>query len=70
MKSVKAFLLISFFLFASFSVFAQEGDVKVLDEVIARVNTEVILRSAFDRQLEDPLHEKKYGKIYWRRTNV
>ena len=59
MKSVKAFLVISFFLFATLSVFAQEGDVKVLDEVIARVNTEVILRSAFDRQLEDFITEMR-----------
>lgn len=59
MKSVKSFLLISFFLFASASIFAQEGDVKVLDEVIARVNTEVILRSAFDRQLEDFIAEMR-----------
>ena len=59
MKSVKAFLLVSFFIFASASIFAQEGDVKVLDEVIARVNTEVILRSAFDRQLEDFIAEMR-----------
>ena len=59
MKSVKSFFLVSFLLFASMSVFAQEGDVKVLDEVIARVNTEVILRSAFDRQLEDFIAEMR-----------
>jgi peptidyl-prolyl cis-trans isomerase SurA len=59
MKSVKAFLLVSFFLVVSCSAFAQEGDVKVLDEVIARVNTEVILRSAFDRQLEDFIAEMR-----------
>ena len=59
MKLVKSFFLMSFFLFASISVFAQEGDVKVLDEVIARVNTEVILRSAFDRQLEDFIAEMR-----------
>ena len=59
MKLVKSFLLVSFFLFGSISIFAQEGDVKVLDEVIARVNTEVILRSAFDRQLEDFIAEMR-----------
>jgi len=44
------------------AVFAQEGEAKLVDEVIARVNAGVIMRSAFESAQRDVLEElKKQG---------
>lgn len=52
MKLLQALLFLTLALILTNSVRAQEGDLQELDSVIARVNTEVILRSAYDRELK------------------
>jgi parvulin-like peptidyl-prolyl isomerase len=49
-------------IFGANAVFAQESDVKPIDEVIARVNAGVIMRSSYDSALLEVLDElKKQG---------
>ena len=63
MKSMKTLIYLAIFLLLPAAVWAQENDLTPLDEVIARVNTEVILRSAFERELKLIIEElKQRGK--------
>lgn len=63
MKSIKTLIYLAIFLLLPSAVWAQESDLTPLDEVIARVNTEVILRSAFERELKSYIEElKQRGK--------
>ncbi|MFN7927610.1 MAG: peptidyl-prolyl cis-trans isomerase [Blastocatellia bacterium] len=62
MKAMKTLIYLALFLFPA-AVWAQESELTPLDEVIARVNTEVILRSAFERELKMYIEEfKNRGK--------
>ncbi|MBS1806912.1 MAG: peptidyl-prolyl cis-trans isomerase [Acidobacteria bacterium] len=63
MKSMKTLIYLAIVLLFPAAVWAQESDLTPLDEVIARVNTEVILRSAFERELKLYIEEfKQRGK--------
>lgn len=63
MKAMKTLIYLALFLCLPVAVWAQEGELTPLDEVIARVNTEVILRSAFERELKLYIEEfKNRGK--------
>jgi peptidyl-prolyl cis-trans isomerase SurA len=63
MKVMKTLIYFALFLVLPAAVWAQESDLTPLDEVIARVNTEVILRSAFERELKMYIEEfKNRGK--------
>ena len=62
MKGLKTLLLLGMTLFSVTFVYAQEGEAKLVDEVIARINTGVIMRSAFEAAQRDVLEElKKQG---------
>jgi len=62
MKLIKVVLLLGTALLSANFVYAQESDVKPIDEVIARVNAGVIMRSAFEAAQRDVLEElKKQG---------
>jgi parvulin-like peptidyl-prolyl isomerase len=50
MKSSKIFILLGIALLCANIAYAQEGEAKLVDEVIARVNTGVIMRSAFEAE--------------------
>lgn len=59
MNSFRIFLSLGF-MFAAFTpAFAQEGEAKLVDEVIARVNAAVIMRSDYDKSQRDVLEEMK-----------
>ena len=63
MKPIKTLIYFAIFLLLPAVVWAQESDLTPLDEVIARVNTEVILRSAFERELKMYMEEfRQRGK--------
>ena len=59
MKLTKVVLLLGFALLGANLAYAQESDVKPIDEVIARVNAGVIMRSAFEAAQRDVLEELK-----------
>src|SRR5262245_22733114 len=66
MKIVKLLILLGIALFcapaAGNPVLAQETDAKLIDEVIARVNAGVIMRSTYDAYLREKLEDlKKQG---------
>lgn len=62
MKGLKTLLLLGMTLFSVTFAYAQEGEAKLVDEVIARINTGVIMRSAFEAAQRDVLEElKKQG---------
>jgi parvulin-like peptidyl-prolyl isomerase len=45
------------------AAFAQEGEAKLIDEVIARVNASVIMRSSYDAALKEVLEELKKRNV-------
>jgi peptidyl-prolyl cis-trans isomerase SurA len=59
MKLIKVVLLLGIVLLGANLAFAQEGEAKPIDEVIARVNAGVIMRSAFEAAQRDWLEELK-----------
>lgn len=62
MKLTKVVLLLGLALLGANFAYAQESDAKPIDEVIARVNAGVIMRSAFEAAQRDVLEElKKQG---------
>jgi len=62
MKLIKVVLLLGIALLGVNFAYAQENDAKPIDEVIARVNASVIMRSAFEAAQRDVLEElKKQG---------
>jgi parvulin-like peptidyl-prolyl isomerase len=62
MKLMMSIVLLGFTLTGARGAFAQEGEAKLVDEVIARVNSGVIMRSAFENAQKDVLEElKKQG---------
>ena len=62
MKFLKLAFLLGITLLCVDYSFAQEGEAKLIDEVIARVNSGVIMRSAFEAAQKDVLEElKKQG---------
>src|SRR5262245_18665919 len=62
MKLIKVVLLLGIALLGANFAYAQENDAKPIDEVIARVNASVIMRSAFEAAQRDVLEElKKQG---------
>ena len=62
MKLIKSIILLGIVLMWANAAFAQEGEAKLIDEVIARVNSGVIMRSAFESAQRDLLEElKKQG---------
>jgi peptidyl-prolyl cis-trans isomerase SurA len=50
MKSSKIFILLGIALLCAHVAYAQEGEAKLVDEVIVRVDTGVIMRSAFEAE--------------------
>ena len=62
-KLINVALLLGIALLGANVAWAQEGDVKPIDEVIVRVNAGVIMRSAFESALREVLDElkKKYN---------
>lgn len=62
MKLIKSIVLLGVALIGTGRALAQEGEAKLVDEVIARVNAGVIMRSAFENAQKDVLEElKKQG---------
>jgi parvulin-like peptidyl-prolyl isomerase len=62
MKVIKLIVLLGMLLLGAPRAWAQEGDAKPIDEVIARVNAGVIMRSSYDGALRESLEElKKQG---------
>jgi len=59
MKLIKAVLLLGIALLGAEFAYAQENEVKPIDEVIARINAGVIMRSAFEAAQRDVLEELK-----------
>ena len=59
MKIIKALALLTLLAFSAGVARAQEGEAKLVDEVVARVNTDVIMRSAYQRAQQDLLEELK-----------
>lgn len=59
MKIMRLLVLLGISLFCVASARAQEGEAKLIDEVIARVNAGVIMRSAYEAALKDVLEELK-----------
>lgn len=59
MKLFRALLFTSLILFISIIGRAQEGEAQELDSVIARVNTEIILKSAYTRELQGVIDDMK-----------
>ena len=59
MKLIKSIILLGIVLMWANAAFAQEGEAKLIDEVIARVNSGVIMRSAFESAQRDLLEELK-----------
>lgn len=53
------FILMLFLLVCAAPAFAQEGEAKLIDEVIARVNTAPIMRSAFEAAQREVLEQLK-----------
>ncbi|HZS04653.1 MAG TPA: peptidylprolyl isomerase [Blastocatellia bacterium] len=63
MKLFRALLPLGLIFIFTAAASAQEGEAKVMDEVIARVNSAVIMRSDFDKALRDWLEELKNGGL-------
>src|SRR5262245_16337939 len=62
MRLIKSVFLLGIALTCATVGYAQEGEAKLVDEVIARVNSGVIMRSAFETAQRDILEElKKQG---------
>ncbi len=62
MKTIKSVVLLGIALICANIAYAQEGEAKLVDEVIARVNSGVIMRSSFEAAQRDLLEElKKQG---------
>ncbi len=62
MKLIMSIVLLGVTLTGARGALAQEGEAKLVDEVIARVNAGVIMRSAFENAQKDVLEElKKQG---------
>jgi parvulin-like peptidyl-prolyl isomerase len=62
MRLIKSIILLGISLMWTNAAYAQEGEAKLVDEVIARVNSGVIMRSAFEAAQRDVLEElKKQG---------
>lgn len=62
MKLFRSTILLGIMLAGAGAVFAQDGEAKLVDEVIARINSGVIMRSAFESAQRDVLEElKKQG---------
>jgi parvulin-like peptidyl-prolyl isomerase len=62
MKLIKSIILLGIALASASIASAQDGEAKLVDEVIARVNAGVIMRSAFEAAQKDVLEEfKKQG---------
>ncbi|MDX2034166.1 MAG: peptidyl-prolyl cis-trans isomerase [Blastocatellia bacterium] len=59
MKIMRLFVLLGITLLCVSSARAQEGEAKLIDEVIARVNAGVIMRSSYESALKDVLEELK-----------
>ncbi|MGE0130680.1 MAG: peptidyl-prolyl cis-trans isomerase [Blastocatellales bacterium] len=59
MRLIKVVLLLGIALLGGNSAYAQESDMKPIDEVIARINAGVIMRSAFEAAQRDVLEELK-----------
>jgi peptidyl-prolyl cis-trans isomerase SurA len=59
MKALKALALLSALFLSANLARAQEGEAKEIDSVIARVNTSVILRSSYQRALQEVLEDLK-----------
>lgn len=59
MKMIRLFALLAFVLVGANQAFAQEGEAKLVDEVIARVNASVIMRSAYEAAQREVLEEMK-----------
>jgi len=59
MKLIKAVLLLGIALLGASFAYAQENESKPIDEVIARVNAGVIMRSAFEAAQRDILEMLK-----------
>jgi parvulin-like peptidyl-prolyl isomerase len=57
MKPIRVVLLLGIAMLGANLAFAQDGDLKPIDEVIARVNAGVIMRSAFEAAQRDILDE-------------
>jgi parvulin-like peptidyl-prolyl isomerase len=62
MRLIKSIILLGIALLSANIASAQDGEAKLVDEVIARVNAGVIMRSAFEAAQKDVLEEfKKQG---------
>ncbi|MGH9855499.1 MAG: peptidylprolyl isomerase, partial [Blastocatellia bacterium] len=59
MKKIRIVLLLGMALLGAQAAYAQESDLKPIDEVIARVNAGVIMRSAFEAAQRDVLEMLK-----------
>ena len=59
MKSIKYFALAIVLVFCAQSVFAQEGEMNVVDEVIVQVNDDVITRSRLKRETRERIEALK-----------
>ncbi|MCI0339381.1 MAG: peptidyl-prolyl cis-trans isomerase [Acidobacteria bacterium] len=59
MKLIKSVLLLGVAFLSANIAYAQEGEAKLVDEVIARVNTGVIMRSAFEAAQKEVLEMLK-----------
>lgn len=63
MKLFRALLVFGFAFICAASALAQEGEAKLVDEVIARVNAAMIMKSDYDRAQRDVLEELKQGGL-------
>lgn len=63
MKLYRVLLASAFILGCAATAFAQEGEAKLVDEVIARVNAAMIMKSDYDRSQRDVLEELKQAGL-------
>lgn len=63
MKLFRALLVSGFVFLCAASALAQEGEAKLVDEVIARVNAAMIMKSDYDRSQRDVLEELKQAGL-------
>ncbi len=63
MKTFKALMLLGIALLLVNTARAQEGEAKAVDEVVARVNADFILRSAYEREKQALLDELKQAGL-------
>jgi peptidyl-prolyl cis-trans isomerase C len=59
MKKFPALMMLGLALLCVSTARAQEGETKVVDQVVARVNSDFIMRSAYERAQQDLLNELK-----------